>query len=73
MKQMLLMFRTFPPAIMRLFAAQSLFGIGIGIFMVLLNLYLRAIGYSEDIIGKLLAFQSLCAALISIPMGWLAA
>ncbi len=72
MKQMLLMFRTFSPEIMRLLAAQSLFGIGIGIFMVLLNLYLRAIGYSEDIIGKLLAFQSLCAAIISIPMGWLA-
>lgn len=69
---MLLMFRTFPTAVMRLLAAQSLFGIGIGIFMVLLNLYLRAIGYTEDVIGRLLAFQSLCAAIISIPMGWLA-
>lgn len=69
---MILMFKTFSAAIMRLFAAQSLFGLGIGIFMVLLNLYLRAIGYSEDIIGRLLAFQSLCAAVISIPMGWLA-
>ncbi|MBU1105117.1 MAG: MFS transporter, partial [Candidatus Riflebacteria bacterium] len=47
-------------------------GIGMGVFMVLLNLYLRAIGFSEEMIGRLLAFQSLCAAIASIPMGWLA-
>lgn len=52
--------------------AQGMLGLGTGVFMVLLNLYLRSIGYSEDVIGKLLAFQSLCAAIISIPMGWLA-
>lgn len=72
MKQMILMFKTFPATVTCLFTAQGLFGMGIGIFMVLLNLYLRAIGYSEEIIGRLLAFQSLCAAIISIPMGWLA-
>ena len=72
MKQMLLMMRTFPAAVRRLFAAQALFGIGMGVFAVLLNLYLRSIGFSEEMIGRLLAFQSLCAAIASIPMGWLA-
>jgi MFS family permease len=72
MKPMLLMIRTFPEPVRRLFIAQGMFGLGTGVFMVLLNLYLRSIGFSEDQIGKLLAFQSLCAAIISIPMGWLA-
>lgn len=72
MKQMLLMIHSFPQTVKRLFVAQSMFGLGMGVFMVLLNLYLRAIGFSEDMIGRLLAFQSLCAAGISIPMGWLA-
>ncbi|MEW6712183.1 MAG: MFS transporter [Candidatus Riflebacteria bacterium] len=66
------MFKTFPATVTCLFTAQGLFGLGMGIFMVLLNLYLRAIGYSEEVIGRLLAFQSLCAAVISMPMGWLA-
>ncbi|MFZ5950544.1 MAG: MFS transporter [Candidatus Rifleibacteriota bacterium] len=66
------MFKTFPATVTCLFTAQGLFGLGMGIFMVLLNLYLRSIGYSEEVIGRLLAFQSLCAAVISMPMGWLA-
>lgn len=72
MKKMWLIIRTFPDAVRRLFAAQGLFGMGMGVFMVLLNLYLRAIGFSEEMIGRLLAFQALCAAVMSIPMGWLA-
>ncbi|PKL50017.1 MAG: hypothetical protein CVV42_04975 [Candidatus Riflebacteria bacterium HGW-Riflebacteria-2] len=72
MKQMLLMMRTFPASVRRLFAAQAMFGIGMGVFSVLLNLYLRSIGFSEEMIGRLLAFQSLCAAIASIPMGMLA-
>ncbi|KAF1080776.1 MAG: hypothetical protein GQF41_2590 [Candidatus Rifleibacterium amylolyticum] len=72
MNQMLLMMRTFPASVRRLFAAQALFGIGMGVFSVLLNLYLRSIGFSEEMIGRLLAFQSLCAAIASIPMGILA-
>lgn len=72
MNQMLLMMRTFPASVRRLFAAQALFGIGMGVFSVLLNLYLRSIGFSEEMIGRLLAFQSLCAAIASIPMGVLA-
>lgn len=71
-RQMLLIARSFSPAIRRLFLAQAFAGIGLGVFMVLLNLYLRAAGFSEDIIGKLLAFQSFSAAGMSIPMGYLA-
>ena len=72
MHKMLLIIRTFPASILRLFSAQALLGIGTGVFSVLLNLYLREIGYSEEMIGRLLAAQSLCAAIMSIPMGWLA-
>lgn len=67
-----LILRTFSPAIKSLLIAQSLYGIGLGMFTVLLNLYLREIGFSETTIGKILAVQSLCAAVFSMPMGWLA-
>ncbi len=72
MNKMLLIIRTFPASVKKLFQAQALLGIGTGVFSVLLNLYLREIGYSEETIGRLLAAQSLCAAVISVPMGWLA-
>lgn len=72
MNKMLLIIRTFPASIKKLFMAQALLGIGTGVFAVLLNLYLREIGYSEEMIGRLLAAQSLCAAIMSVPMGWLA-
>lgn len=72
MKKILLIIMTFPASVRKLFMAQMLLGLGTGIFSVLLNLYLREIGYSEEIIGRLLAAQSMCAALMSVPMGWLA-
>ncbi|HPT45723.1 MAG TPA: MFS transporter [Candidatus Rifleibacterium sp.] len=72
MKKILLIIMTFPASVKKLFMAQMLLGLGTGVFSVLLNLYLREIGYTEEIIGRLLAAQSLCAALMSIPMGWLA-
>ncbi|NCB37618.1 MAG: MFS transporter [Erysipelotrichia bacterium] len=72
MHKILLIIKTFPAAVKKLFMAQMLFGLGTGVFSVLLNLYLREIGYSEEMIGRLLATQSLCAAIMSIPMGWLA-
>ena len=53
-------------------AAQGLVGLGAGIFAVLLNLYLRGVGYHEQTIGRFLAVQSVAAAFASIPMGWLA-
>ncbi|RCK80017.1 MAG: Permease [Candidatus Ozemobacter sibiricus] len=68
----LLMVLTFSPALRRMLAAQCLVGLGSGIFAVLFNLYLKSGGYQEDAIGRLLALQSLAAALASIPMGWVA-
>ncbi|NLI77045.1 MAG: MFS transporter [Candidatus Riflebacteria bacterium] len=68
----LLMVMTFSPALRRMLAAQCLVGLGGGIFSVLFNLYLKSGGFQEDAIGRLLALQSLAAALASIPMGWVA-
>lgn len=69
---MWLMFLSFSPKIKFLLAAQGIFGIGNGIFSVLLNLYLREIGFPENIIGRLLAVQAMSAAISSVPMGSLA-
>ncbi len=63
---------TFSKPVRKMLAAQGFLGVGMGIFQVLLNLYFKEIGFGEDLIGRLLAFQSLCAAVASVPMGWLA-
>jgi MFS family permease len=67
-----LIVRTFPASIRQILVAQGLLGLGMGIFAVLLNLYLRALGVSETTIGRLLAAQAFTAAFASVPMGWLA-
>ncbi|MFZ2956727.1 MAG: MFS transporter [Candidatus Ozemobacteraceae bacterium] len=72
MRKYLLMIQTFSPALRRMLIAQGCVGIGVGIIAVLLNLYLRELGYSEEFIGRLLAIQSLAAAFASVPMGWIA-
>lgn len=64
--------RTFSPTLRRMLLAQGFNGIGMGIFAVLLNLYLKAGGLGEDHIGRLLAYKSFAAAFSSIFWGWLA-
>ncbi len=57
----------------RLYLGGTFFyGFGLGAFWVLLNLYLRALGISDTLIGRLLAFQSLGTVLVAIPAGVIA-
>lgn len=72
MNKLITLLRSFSPAIKSLLLAQAVYGIGYGVFTVLLNLYLRGIGYSESEIGRILALQTMCSALMSMPLGWLA-
>ncbi|HOY68484.1 MAG TPA: MFS transporter [Candidatus Ozemobacteraceae bacterium] len=72
MNSYLLIALTFSRPIRDMLAAQCLAALGTGMFSVLFNLYLKSSGYSEDLIGKLLAMQALSAALASVPLARLA-
>lgn len=43
--------------------------IGMGIFMVIYNFYIRELGFTEDVNGKIISMNSLATALILIPAG----
>jgi MFS family permease len=45
--------------------------IGMGIFMVIYNFYVRELGYSEQVNGQIISMNSLATALILIPAGLL--
>jgi MFS family permease len=64
--------RTFSPAIRLMLLAQSFMGLSIGIFAVLVNLYLKSLGYDEVFIGRFLGLQAFVAAISSIPLGRMA-
>ena len=51
------------------FVANILTQIGLGIFMVIYNFYIRELGYNELVNGKVIAMTSLATALILIPAG----
>lgn len=72
MNKVFLLLKSFSPAIKSLLLAQGVYGLGHAVFALLLNLYLSGIGYSESQIGKILALQTLCSALMSMPLGWFA-
>lgn len=64
--------KSFSQPIKRLFITHAIFGIGFGIYEVLLNIYLSEIGYPEGTIGRILAVKAACGALFSLFAGWLA-
>jgi MFS family permease len=45
--------------------------IGMGIFMVIYNFYIRELGFSEEVNGQIISMNSLATALILIPAGLL--
>jgi MFS family permease len=49
--------------------ANLLFQIGMGMFMIMYNLYIRALGYDQVMLGKVIAMTSLAAAIVLIPAG----
>ncbi|AST93167.1 MULTISPECIES: MFS transporter [Sutcliffiella] len=56
----------------RLFFIANIFiQIGLGIFMVMYNFYIRELGFAEQVNGSMIAMSSLAAAIILIPAGLL--
>ncbi|MEK9199495.1 MFS transporter [Ureibacillus sp. FSL E2-3493] len=54
----------------RLFmVANVLIQIGMGVFMVMYNLYIRELGYSEAVNGSVISINSLATALMLVPAG----
>jgi MFS family permease len=51
--------------------ANVLIQIGMGVFMVMYNLYIRELGLAETVNGKVISFTSLATALVLIPAGFL--
>ena len=51
------------------FLANILTQVGLGIFMVIYNFYIRELGFNELVNGKVISMTSLATALILIPAG----
>ena len=51
------------------FIANILTQIGLGIFMVIYNFYIRELGYNELVNGKVISMTALATALVLIPAG----
>ncbi|HAQ06321.1 MAG TPA: MFS transporter, partial [Bacillus bacterium] len=51
------------------FIANILTQIGLGIFMVIYNFYIRELGYNELVNGKVISMAALATALVLIPAG----
>ncbi|WP_232225568.1 MFS transporter [Oceanobacillus manasiensis] len=45
--------------------------IGLGIFMVVYNFYIRELGYSQNVNGEVIALTALATAIILVPAGFL--
>lgn len=54
------------------FLANVLYQIGTGMFSVLYNLYIQALGYEDTMNGTIVSVQSLATALVFIPIGLIA-
>ncbi|MCJ8010887.1 MFS transporter [Paenibacillus sp. KQZ6P-2] len=54
------------------FLANLLYQIGTGMFSVLYNIYIQALGYQDTMNGRIVSVQSLATALIFIPIGLIA-
>lgn len=50
-------------------AANIITQIGIGIFIVIYNFYVRELGYSESVNGQIISMASLATAIILVPAG----
>lgn len=51
--------------------ANILFQIGMGFFMIMYNLYVRALGFDQMVLGSVISMTSLATAIILIPAGLL--
>ncbi|MFF2446822.1 MFS transporter [Neobacillus sp. NPDC058068] len=62
-------FKTYNRNIKLSFMANIITQIGLGIFMVIYNFYIRKLGYAESVNGQVIAMTSLATAIILVPAG----
>jgi len=62
-------FKTYNRNIKLSFMANMFTQIGLGIFMVIYNFYIRKLGYTEAVNGQVIAMTSLATAIILVPAG----
>lgn len=62
--------RDLSPNVKRFIATESLFGIGVGISSLILNLHLLDLGFSKGDIGKITSLGALTIGLASMPAGF---
>lgn len=65
------LFRDLSPNVKRFIATESLFGIGVGISSLILNLHLLDLGFSKGDIGKITSLGALTIGLSSLPAGFI--
>ncbi|MBP1966737.1 MFS transporter [Paenibacillus aceris] len=63
--------RDLSPGVKRFIATESLFGVGVGIFSLVLNLHLLDLGFSKGDIGKITSLGALTIGLASLPAGFI--
>lgn len=63
--------RDLSPDVKRFIATESLFGIGVGIFGLILNLHLLNLGFSKGDIGRITSLGALTIGLASLPAGFI--
>ncbi|MEC0146975.1 hypothetical protein [Paenibacillus alginolyticus] len=62
--------RDLSPGVKRFIATESLFGIGVGIFGLILNLHLLDLGFSKGDIGRITSLGALTIGLASLLAGF---
>jgi DHA1 family multidrug resistance protein-like MFS transporter len=65
------LFGNLSPGVRSFIATESLFGIGAGIFSLILNLHLLKIGFDEKLIGQITSLGALTVGVLSLPAGLL--
>lgn len=68
---MLLEVRSWNRNIRLFFMSNLLYQFGSGMFSVLYNLYIKDLGFSQEMNGSIVSMQSLATALLFIPIGFL--
>ncbi|OCA87629.1 multidrug transporter [Bacillus sp. FJAT-27225] len=62
-------YRTYTRNIRLSMTANMITQIGLGIFIVIYNFYVRELGYTESVNGQIIAMASLATAIILVPAG----
>ncbi|WP_043932323.1 MFS transporter [Bacillus sp. EB01] len=68
-RQWAVQYRTYNKNIRLSMAANMITQVGLGIFIVIYNFYVRELGYTEAVNGQIISMASLATAIILVPAG----